>query len=170
MVKGSHGRCGSFRAPRIDTYAILSEIVKGQYVLRECGSLLLAESAAEAKDLERAARALDGAGLDFTYHPHDPLGRGYHAAIEQAHDGAVQPYELTQAILQQSGAELIANNELYHIEQDTPDCVTVSTRQWIFKARYVLLCTNAYSPLIDPYFIGKVIPTRAQCIVTGTVR
>jgi glycine/D-amino acid oxidase-like deaminating enzyme len=31
----------------------------------------------------------------------------------------------------------------------------------------VLLCTNAYSVFIDPYFVGKVIPTRAQCIATA---
>ena len=30
-----------------------------------------------------------------------------------------------------------------------------------------MLCTNAYSINIDPYFIGKVIPTRAQCLVTA---
>ena len=29
-----------------------------------------------------------------------------------------------------------------------------------------MLCTNAYSPMIDPYFVGKVLPMRAQCLVT----
>ncbi|HEX2908296.1 MAG TPA: FAD-binding oxidoreductase, partial [Phototrophicaceae bacterium] len=28
----------------------------------------------------------------------------------------------------------------------------------------------AYSPLIDPYFIGKVIPTRGQCLVTAPLK
>jgi glycine/D-amino acid oxidase-like deaminating enzyme len=34
----------------------------------------------------------------------------------------------------------------------------------------VLLCTNAYSPIIDPYFVGKVIPTRAQVLVTAPLK
>lgn len=68
--------------------------------------------------------------------------------------------------MEQSGAELVANNELYRIEQNNDDTVTVYTRKFIFKARHVLLCTNAYSPMIDPYFVGKVTPTRAQCLVT----
>src|SRR5690606_26379980 len=36
----------------------------------------------------------------------------------------------------------------------------------IFKARYVILATNAYSPKMDPYFYDKIIPTRAQVFVT----
>lgn len=134
--------------------------------LDNCGSTLLAESPEEAKELELAAKALSTAGIDMDYSSTDPIGRGYYAGIYQPHDAGVQPYLLVKSILAQSGAELIANNEIYRIEQIRDDCVTVYTRQYIFHANYVLLCTNAYSPLIDPYFIGKVIPTRAQCLVT----
>lgn len=133
----------------------------------QCGSLLLAESEAEAKDLELAARALERAGLAMSFHSRDPLGRGYFAAIEHANDGAVQPVELVKAVFKQSGAELVANNELYGIEQTDPEYVMVYTRQIIFKARYVMLCTNAYSPQIDPYFVDKVIPNRGQVLVTA---
>lgn len=132
-----------------------------------CGSLLLAESEAEGRELEKAARALEADGIGVEYHSKDPMGRGYYAAIRQHQDAAVQPYELVRSIFLQSGAELVANNELYRMEQPDPDHVMLYTRQYIFKARQVLLCTNAYSPLLDPYFVGKVIPTRAQCIVTA---
>src|SRR5207244_3896777 len=30
----------------------------------------------------------------------------------------------------------------------------------------VALCTNAYSPLLHPYFEGKVVPTRGQILCT----
>jgi glycine/D-amino acid oxidase-like deaminating enzyme len=134
--------------------------------IEQSGSFLLAESEDEALDLEATARALQADGIPVIYHPHDPFNRGYYAAVEQPWDGAVQPYELAQAVFRASGAELVANNELYAIDQTEPDCVTVYTHRVIFRARYVLLCTNAYSPRIDPYFIGKVIPTRGQCLVT----
>ncbi len=130
------------------------------------GSMLLAESAEEAKELELDARALNADGIEAIYHSRDPLRRGYFAAVEQPWDGAVQPMELTRAVLNLSGAELIANNEVYKIEQTTPEIVTVSTRQFIFKARHVLLCTNAYSPSIAAYFGDKVTPMRAQVMVT----
>jgi glycine/D-amino acid oxidase-like deaminating enzyme len=130
-----------------------------------CGSMLLAESEAEAQDLERAAQAMQALNLPIRYHAHDPLKRGYFAAIEQPEDGSVQPYELVHELLRQSGAEIIVNNEVFNIQQNA-ECVVVSTRQYTFRARYVLLCTNAYSALLDPYFEDKVIPTRAQVLVT----
>jgi glycine/D-amino acid oxidase-like deaminating enzyme len=134
--------------------------------LDPCGSLLLAESEAEAADLVKAAHALKAAGIDMIYHDKDPLNRGYLAAIEQPNDAAVQPVQLARALLRASGAELIHNNELYRIEQTSPDVVTVYTQQYVFKANHVMLCTNAFSPRIDPYFQDKVIPTRAQVLVT----
>ncbi|MEO8610684.1 MAG: FAD-dependent oxidoreductase [Chloroflexota bacterium] len=153
------------------THSYWHEFAKnGNVRLHQCGSMLLAESAEEARDLENAARALDAVGIGHEYCSHDPLNRGYYAAIRQPQDAAVQPYELVQAVFQQSGAELVANNELYAIDQESDEYVTVYTRQFIFKARYVMLCTNAYSVNIDPYFIGKVIPTRAQCIATAPLK
>jgi gamma-glutamylputrescine oxidase len=142
----------------------------GDVRMSDCGSTLLAECDDEAKDLEVAARMLQADGIDVEYHSTDPLRRGYYAAIEQPWDGAVQPYELTQAVYKASGAELIANNELYAIEQTSPEEVMVYTRQYRFKARYVMLCTNAYSIHIDPYFVGRIIPTRAQCLVTAPLK
>ncbi|NWG17247.1 MAG: FAD-binding oxidoreductase [Chloroflexi bacterium] len=153
------------------THAYLHEFARqGSVPLDPCGSLLLAESPEEASELEQAARALNADGIGVEFHSRDPLGRGYYAAIRQPWDCAVQPYDLVQAILQQSGAELVNNNELYALRQDEAETVTVYTRLFVFKARHVLLCTNAYSPLIDSYFIGKVIPTRAQCLVTAPLK
>lgn len=138
----------------------------GGVQLDECGSLRLAESAAEARDLEQAARALEADGLPVEYLSSDPLGRGYHAAIRQPQDAAVQPYALVRAIYEQSGAELVANNEVYHTAQDG-NTALVYTRQTVFRARHALLCVNAYAPLLDPYFVGKIIPTRGQCLATA---
>lgn len=138
----------------------------GDVPYEQCGSLLLAESVAEARDLEQAARALDAAGFPVEYHATDPLGRGYHAAIAQADDGAVQPAALARAAIRLSGAELIVNNPVYDIVQTGPEQVTVYTRQAIFRARYVLLCVNAYAPVLDPFFEGRIIPTRANALVT----
>jgi gamma-glutamylputrescine oxidase len=153
------------------THRYWREFVRGEDVqLNECGSLLLAESAEEAKELQAAVKALHADSIDVDYHSKDPLQRGYFAAIRQPWDASVQPYQLAQAVFRQSGAELVNNNEVYEICQDDQDLVTVYTRQYIFRARHVLLCTNAYSALIDPYFVGKVIPTRGQCLVTAPLR
>lgn len=143
----------------------IADASAGRVQMAQSGSFLLAESEAEAQELRTAHQALTEAGIHTIFHADDPLKRGYYCAIEQPTDGAVQPVELVHELLRQSGAELVANNELYQLEQ-TAQGVTVHTRQFIFHAQQVLLCTNAYSALIDPYFEGKVIPTRAQCLVT----
>lgn len=133
--------------------------------MEQTGSYLLAETPDEAAELAAAARALNADGIAVEYSERDPLGRGYLASISQPWDGIVQPVELAQALLRISGADLIPNNEVYKVEQ-AGDRVIVHTRQFIFHARHALLCTNAYSALLHPYFIGRVIPTRAQCLVT----
>ena len=150
-----------------ETHAYWHKFVKiGDVPFKQVGSLLLAESEAEAKDLELAIHALDQAGIEAEYLSYDPLGRGFQAAIRQKQDAAIQPVKLAQTILKESDARLIDNNAVYAIRQTKPDVVEVDTRLYRFRARHVLLCTNAYSPLIDDFFTGKVIPTRAQCLIT----
>lgn len=143
---------------------------RGNVPLDRCGSTLLAESETEARELVEAARLMEADGHAAVFHARDPLDRGYYAAIEQPNDCAIQPYLLTKAVLEASGAELVANNEVYAIEQTHPEIVTVWTRQYRFEARHVLICTNAYSPRLHPYFIGKVVPTRAQVLVTAPLK
>ena len=193
VADGASGRNAGFMITGLDSYYHRAVERYGQQVTREmwdlsrktiaycwefianspfsvqhdpCGSLLLAETPKEAQDLRLAAHLLEAEGIGIIFHETDPLNRGYHAAIEQPDDGAVNPVQLTQSILEQSEAEFIPNNALYRIEQTDEETVTVHTEQFIFQANYVLLCTNAYSPLIDPYFIDKITPTRAQCLVT----
>lgn len=149
------------------THAYWREFARaGDVRLWECGSMLLAESPQEADDLRDAIKAMHADGIRAVFHDSDPLGRGYYAAIEQPWDGAVHPVDLTHAVFKQSGAELYDNNELYALHQDG-NTVTVYTRKVIFKARHVMLCTNAYSAYVDPYFQGRVIPTRAQVLATA---
>jgi gamma-glutamylputrescine oxidase len=148
------------------SHAFWREIARrGDVRLRETGSMLLAESADEARDLEQAARAMQADGIAIEFVSGDPLGRGYVAAIVQPHDAAVQPYELVLATLRASGAALVPNNELYALKADGAGVLAL-TRQYRFRARQVLLCTNAGTAYLDPYFADKVIPTRAQCLVT----
>ncbi|GAB1420522.1 FAD-binding oxidoreductase [Anaerolineales bacterium] len=135
-----------------------------------CGSMLLAENEAEAEQLRLAARELEKDSIPIIFHDQDPLNRGYHAAIEQPDDAAIQPVQLTQSILAQGRSTYFPNHEVYQIQQQASGEVMVHTNQTLFKARYVLLCVNAYAPLIHPYFEGLVLPTRAQVMVTEVLK
>ncbi len=133
--------------------------------MERIGSMLLAESEAEADDLALASQALRAAGLEHIYHESDPTGRGYFAAIERPDDCAVQPYALTRALFQASGADLLPNCEVYAIEADG-DSLSLRTQRGTIQANHALLCTNGYSVLLSDYFQGRVTPTRAQVLVT----
>lgn len=137
----------------------------GRARIVDSGTLLLAQTPEEARDVEQAARALAAAGIEHIYHPRDPLERGYYAAIERRQDAAVQPLELLQAVFAESGAGLLENNEVYHIEAER-DGALVHSRRYRIHARQVLLCVNGYAPLLHPYFRDKIVPVRAQCTVT----
>lgn len=130
------------------------------------GSLLLAESLSEARDLQQAARRMEALGFECEYLSTDPLGRGYYGAIRQPDDGGLQPYDLTHALFAESGASLIANSEVYAIESDGNE-VAVYSRKAIVRAQKVLICVNGYAPHLDPFFTGKITPIRAQCLATA---
>lgn len=132
----------------------------------DVGSLLLAESPEEAAHLEQAARRMEAEGFQCEFLSTDPLNRGYCAAIRQPGDGELHPFDLANALFKESGAQLIDNNEVYAIEADGTE-VMVYSRKAIVRARQVLICTNAYAAHLDPYFAGKVIPTRAQVLATA---
>lgn len=143
------------------------DAAEGAVQRQRCGSLLLAESQSEARDLEAAARAMDADGIDLQFHARDPLRRGFHAAIEQARDAAVQPCELVQALFRQGGAELIPGNEVWRIEAGKKDCVRVHSRRYRLEAQYALVCTNAWSGTLLPQLANCIVPVRGQVLVTA---
>lgn len=134
--------------------------------MEQSSSLLLAETPEERQELEQSARRMQANGFECEYLSNDPLQRGYYAAIRQPSDGGIHPVQLLQAIFKASNAHLIANSEVYAIESAATE-VVVYSRLAIVRAQKVLICTNAYTPYLDPYFVGKVIPNRAQCLATA---
>jgi len=194
VAMGASGRNAGFMITGLDTYyhravekygrdvahemwdisqksiAYWKDVVKlqaGTVDYEETGSLVLAESEEEAEELHLAYDALQADGFEgYTYHADDPLNRGYFAAIENPTDAMVNPYHLAHALKRMGKAYVIAPSPVYALEQND-DVVKVYAQNYIYKAKYVLLCTNAYSSQLDPYFEDKVIPNRAQVLMTA---
>jgi gamma-glutamylputrescine oxidase len=129
------------------------------------GSLLLAESEQEADELRQSAEMLaeDGFPGDFT--PYDPLNRGFFASLARPNDGVTQPALLSRAVLERSGFPLIAGSPVTRFSEKD-GWVTVESHRATIRARQVLLCTNAWSESVHPYFVGKVIPMRGQIYIS----
>ena len=135
----------------------------------EDGAAHLAETRAEARELEGWARELeaDGATVEFSYG--DPYGSsGYIAMMQVENDFMVQPARLTEAIASSSGATLYDHNEVYAIEP-AGECVLVRGRRAHIRCRRVYVATNGYGCDLHPYLRGIVWPVRGQVTVTTPV-
>ena len=135
----------------------------------EDGAAHLAETRAEARELEGWARELeaDGATVEFSYG--DLYGSsGYIAMMQVENDFMVQPARLTEAIAATSGATLYDHNEVYAIEP-VGECVLVRGRRAHIRCRRVYVATNGYGCDLHPYLRGIVRPVRGQVTVTMPV-
>jgi glycine/D-amino acid oxidase-like deaminating enzyme len=136
-------------------------VKSGSYILAidETESALLAE----AYDLMRE----DGFAVEFS--KTDPFGRGFGSAILQPEDFGLDPVALVQALLEaaQPQVKLFAPAEVFAIGRGNGGRLVVEARGITVECDRVALCTNAYSPLISPYFADKVAPKRAQILLTA---
>jgi gamma-glutamylputrescine oxidase len=135
----------------------------------ETGSLLLALNDTEAEDLERSAEAMldDGIQANFSYK--DPLKRGFAASLTQPGDAGIHPVKLAQALAATCGAPVYEQAEVFGLEPLPGGGMEVRSRRLTVRCRSVALCTNAYAPLMHPYFMGKVTPTRGQILCTEPI-
>lgn len=134
--------------------------------LSECGSYLLACSLDELQDLDESTQLMQEDGFDCEYIKQDPIDRNYYGAIHNPGDLAVNPAALTRALIKESGAAVLEREQVFDLLPDA-DGVLVRTQNYEIKAAKVLLCTNAYTPLLERWFIDKLKPVRGQIIVTA---
>jgi gamma-glutamylputrescine oxidase len=130
------------------------------------GALILALNDTEAEDLERSADAMidDGIPVKFSYK--DPLKRGFAAALVQPDDAGIQPVRFAQALAASGGATIIEGAEVFAIEPLPGGGIELRSRLATVRCGIAALCTNAYAPLLHPYFADKVTPTRGQVFCT----
>lgn len=135
------------------------------------GTVSAAVTEHERNELERSGDMLREDGF-----PHEQLDRG---AMEAAFGSAVffgglrdpagmtiDPVRLTQrvaALAEAKGAKIYEHHAAFQIDEDD-DGVLVRTTRATFRAQMVLLCTNAYSPLLHTHFSARVYPTRGQML------
>ena len=132
----------------------------------ECGSLLLALNDTEAEDLERTAEAMHEDGIQVQFSQKDPMKRGFAASIFQPGDAGIHPVKFAQALAASSGATIYEQSEVFDIQPLEGGGLELKSRRLTVRCGMAALCTNAYAPLIHPYFADKVMPTRGQIFCT----
>lgn len=130
----------------------------------------------EQAELGRSHAMLTEDGFAHTLMGRDAVGAAlgssaFFGALHDPEGMTVDPARLTLRILDRAtegGATVHANHPVFRIEED-PDGVRVWSARGLFRAQMVLLCTNAYSPLVDRHFAERVYPARGQMIATEPV-
>ena len=127
----------------------------------------------EQRELERSGALLceDGFPMELLDRPamSEALRTSaFFGGLRDPHGLTIDPARLTERVLGlavERGARVFPHHEVFAIEDDG-ESVVVRTSRARFRAQMVLLCANAYSPLVHPHFAGRVYPTRGQMLAT----
>ncbi len=152
-----------------DNLARMRSLVKEFDVPIEEGAIHLAETQADARELESWARELEADGTVVEFAQGDPYGAGYVAMMQIENDFMVQPARLTEAIAGACGATLYDHNEVYSIE-GAGEGLLVKGRRAHIRCRKVYIATNGYGCDLLPYLRGIVRPVRGQILMTKPVK
>lgn len=198
IASGSTGRSAGFVLRGIQTYyhkaaelygrenarAIFRFAEENQRLLKEfagssqkavdldlCGSFLLASSLEELDDLEKSARLMQEDGFEVSYLKEDPIDRGFYGAIYNKNDFALDPVKMVRALLSQSNVEVFEREEVASIEEShNGGKLMLTTNRRKLMCDRVLITTNAYVPLLEPWFADKLKVMRGQILVTKPLR
>jgi glycine/D-amino acid oxidase-like deaminating enzyme len=132
----------------------------------KCGSYLLACSKDEFSDLEESAELMLEDGFAVELLRQDPLARNYEGALLNAGDGGIHPAKYVAAVLAASGLPAFEDEPVLQVVKDGARGILVQTGKRLVRCQKVLIATNAYAQLLDPWFADKVMPVRGQILVT----
>ena len=120
--------------------------------------------ASRTKEQEALLSALDPSSTEEL----DPsLTDGYYVYYEREVPFELRMSEATEVPQEVGALEAIRVKLLVRGEQDRPDAVTVYTRQFVFRARHVLLCTNAFTTGAAGRLGRTTVPLRVYQIATA---
>ncbi len=112
-------------------------------------------------------------GLDNSFEQADPLlqtfgFRGFRHLVRNRLEGGIHSGKVIRALLQQAqarGVQVFTGTEVTGFEKRTGE-VEVHTRQQMrFRARQLLLCTNAFTRTLLPEL--DIVPNRGQVLLTA---
>lgn len=155
---------------------IRDELVAGgvECGFRQRGTYSLAGTEHELVELQQSAKLMADKGIRVSMVTEadvarDLGARGFTGGALYHDDGEVHPVQLVRGIAEKSGARVFPHSEVHRIEVPNASEVVVHAAEQRFEASALVLATNGYSHLLDPYFRERIFPTRGQIIVTEPV-
>jgi len=159
-----------------DNHRLVRELVESEKI--DClyarnGSYTLALSEQEVGALRKSVKALAEDGfrgefLDDTQAARLFPGSGVRGGTFNPDDGEIHPVRFVRglaAAAQRRGARIFERTPVTRIDHG-PSSVAVVTPQGTLSATMLLLASNAWTPLLHPYFDGAIVGMRGQMLAT----
>ncbi len=178
MAARSHGRDRARRLWEIsrDNHGLVRGLVEAEGI--DCryarnGSYTLACSQNEAEALGKSARLLGEDGLRAEFLDDTDVARlfpgaGFKAGLFHPEDGEIHPVRFVRglaAAAERRGARFFENTMVTGVEHGA-DRVALATPGGRLEASMLLLASNAWTPLLHPFFEGAITGVRGQMLAT----
>jgi glycine/D-amino acid oxidase-like deaminating enzyme len=138
---------------------------------RNLGSWTLAATEHEIEVTKATVAALQEKGVNVEWKDEAyPGTEGFHGGAFYADDGEIHPAKYLWHLGLRTGdaVSIMENAEVFGIDEEEGSLV-VRTNKKRIKTEAIVVCTNAWSGQLFPWFQDKIAPTRGQIIVTEPV-
>ena len=162
----------------LENHRLMKELITEENIqceYQQRGSLQLASSDAEIKELLESARLLEEDGFSVERRTDSELGEPYCSAgfsmgIFLPEDAELHPVQFCLSIAQKlrsAGVQIFENSHVHSI--DSSDGVQIQTTDAILSSEIAILCTNAKLGELLPSYRHVVSPVRGQMLCTAPV-
>lgn len=169
-------RYGAERAKRLYRFTrenrdlIFSEIGSAAQI-ESSGGLVVAGSEEEDYRLREAVGLMRSDGAPATYFSRNETSRrisarGFVGSLYAPSGAMINPVSLVSAIAKKSGAEVLENHFVEHVESSR-DGISIQTPVRIIRATKAIVAVNAWLPTLFPSLGRYVRPVRAQMLATA---
>lgn len=182
------GKHGNLEAEEIWKFSeqnlnlLKEDLIQDQHNLvdfQEKGSFSLASTTTELLELEKSAEIMKSLNINVEVISEKDLQsrlgvRKFVGGIKYLNDASVHPLKLLRLLKQKllsavgNPIAIFENTEVCKFESESSSKI-VKTQKAEFECSLVILATNAYSSLLDPFFADKIFATRGQILTTEPV-
>ncbi|HLE35212.1 MAG TPA: FAD-dependent oxidoreductase [Nitrososphaerales archaeon] len=138
------------------------------------GSYLVATSDKEMQDLHESVNLLKKDGFGYKLMSEGEIkavlsSKSFRGAAYNAKDGEVNPVKLVDAMTRKAKNSGIRIFEKTRVRRIAPqkDGFKIVTDHATVNSDFVVLATNAYTPMLHTYLKDKIVPVRGQMLATN---
>ena len=134
---------------------------------RRFGSWTLAATEPEIEVIKSTVDTLGNKGVNVEWRDRAfKDAEGFYGGAYYKDDGEIHPMKYLNLL--KNTASIFENQEVFEIDT-SGDLIIVKTNVLDFQTNAVVMCTNAWSKQLFPWFENKITPMRGQIIVTEPV-